>query len=71
MVSAHITTGSKPYIVEDRPMISRSSGDRGKIMQCTFTMLLSTYWCVVLTFFYVVIDRKTEYKQKPIRLKSK
>ena len=52
-------------------MISRSSGDRGKIMQCTFTMLLSTYWCVVLTFFYVVIDRKTEYKHKPIRLKSK
>ncbi|KAL3787622.1 hypothetical protein ACHAWO_000742 [Cyclotella atomus] len=31
MVSANITTGSKPYIVEDRPMISRSSGDRVKI----------------------------------------
>eukprot|EP00804_Cyclotella_cryptica_P023215 CCRYP_000392-RB/>CCRYP_000392-RB protein AED:0.12 eAED:0.12 QI:208/1/1/1/0.75/0.6/5/501/229 len=31
MVSANIPTGSKPYIVEDRPMISRSSGDRVKI----------------------------------------
>lgn len=31
MVSANIPTGSKPYIVEDRPMISRSSGDRGTL----------------------------------------
>ena len=27
--AANVTNGSKPYIVEDRPMISRSSGDRG------------------------------------------
>ncbi|KAL3822279.1 hypothetical protein ACHAXA_005912 [Cyclostephanos tholiformis] len=29
--AANVTAGSKPYIVEDRPMISRSSGDRVKI----------------------------------------
>jgi hypothetical protein len=27
---SNIVDGSKPYIVEDRPMISRSSGDRGE-----------------------------------------
>ena len=31
MASAYVTTGGKPYIVEDRPMISRSSGDRGEL----------------------------------------
>mmetsp|Transcript_17646 Transcript_17646/g.42486 ORF Transcript_17646/g.42486 Transcript_17646/m.42486 type:complete len:80 (-) Transcript_17646:396-635(-) len=31
MTSANVTDGSKPYIVEDRPMISRSSGDRVKL----------------------------------------
>ncbi|KAK1732559.1 hypothetical protein QTG54_016771 [Skeletonema marinoi] len=29
---SNIVDGSKPYIVEDRPMISRSSGDRVKIL---------------------------------------
>ncbi|KAL7549650.1 hypothetical protein ACHAWF_012916 [Thalassiosira exigua] len=29
--ASNVTNGSKPYIVEDRPMISRSSGDRIKI----------------------------------------
>mmetsp|Transcript_27675 Transcript_27675/g.52124 ORF Transcript_27675/g.52124 Transcript_27675/m.52124 type:complete len:237 (+) Transcript_27675:347-1057(+) len=31
MTTSNVTNGSKPYIVEDRPMISRSSGDRVKI----------------------------------------
>eukprot|EP01082_Thalassiosira_pseudonana_P003365 g2399.t1.1.5e174189 g2399 g2399.t1 contig12:17167-18054(-) len=31
MTTANVTNGSKPYIVEDRPMISRSCGDRVKI----------------------------------------
>ena len=28
----NVVDGSKPYIVEDRPMISRSSGDRGEFV---------------------------------------
>ena len=34
MISSNTTDGSKPYIVEDRPMISRSSGDRGEMSRC-------------------------------------
>lgn len=39
MTSANVANGSKPYIVEDRPMISRSSGDRGEMR------LQSFYFC--------------------------
>ena len=30
LAASNVTNGSKPYIVEDQPMISRSSGDRGE-----------------------------------------
>jgi len=36
--------GSRPYIVEDRPMISRSNGDRGEYCKyATYSYLQSTY----------------------------
>ena len=45
MVSAIVTTGSKPYIVEDRPMLSRSSGDRGEetLMLCPYMIQIEYY----------------------------
>ena len=35
--SNNVVDGSKPYIVEDRPMISRSSGDRGAFYYILFS----------------------------------
>lgn len=53
MVSAYVTTGGKPYIVEDRPMISRSSGDRVKI---THTIQPGSDETGCLTCFYAPPD---------------
>ena len=50
MASAYVTTGGKPYIVEDRPMISRSSGDRGELKSeaMTFPFFLLTLMITIL-----------------------
>ena len=37
--ASNVTTGSKPYIVEDRTMISRSSGDRGNEHPTAFGLI--------------------------------
>ena len=43
--ASNVTTGSKPYIVEDRTMISRSSGDRGNEHHCIrFDLFVIDYY---------------------------
>ena len=60
----NVVDGSKPYIVEDRPMISRSSGDRG---ECRIN---DSVWRVVfdskLDFRFIndVIIRRTTIANK-------
>ena len=52
----NVVDGSKPYIVEDRPMISRSSGDRGEFVNAACVAFL-------IYFFSTVREKKRESNQ--------